>query len=609
MPPESREESFDSFYRSTRRPLLRELLALTGDLPAAQSALREAYVAAWRSWRKVSHRDDPTSWVRSRARQLAARRHTARPWRRSKGVPDEQRAVLDALTRLPAARRRLLVSAELTDPSEPTEELSGDRSESERDALNRAREDVAASLRVSPDEVGTALRSLDVVLTDVVLPRASLIRRAGRRRRRRLGLVATVSIVLLALTAAAFAWRPDDGPIDRLTLPSPSAPTTSADASSKLPTGDDLLGEDEITRLAPARSWRSTRTGTNTSGNGLHSVCQQRRFADPRGYAALVRGFRVQGQPTRTAVQTVETSKSPRAASRGFDTTIGWYAGCQAARVQLLDSYRVRGIGTEADVLTLRVWRKPVTTLSVAVARTGAVTTSTLAKTVGTTPPAPGELMLSLADAVSRICARTGADDCVRRPSYTHTPPPPSGEERGLLTAADLPPVGRIDRPWVGTRPVTPVENPAATTCGEPGFAGAGAAKRRSRTFLIPQARLPTRFGLTETYGRFGSPKAAAAFLSKARSRLASCEKRDLSTKVSGPRTRRVRGADLSTWRLSTEVTDKRKVSFRLGFVRVGDRVAQLTFSPSSSDDTSDPAFDALLVRCGDRLRELGRAA
>ncbi len=86
------------------------------------------------------------------------------------------------------------------------------------------------------------------------------------------------------------------------------------------------------------------------------------------------------------------------------------------------------------------------------------------------------------------------------------------------------------------------------------------------------------------------------------------CEKRDLATQVSGARTeqRRSPELDLSSWDLQTEVNDKQKVRFRLGFVRVGRTVAQLTFAPSPDDDMTATSFHALLVRAGDRLRELG---
>ena len=51
--------------------LLVQTYALTGDLPASRSAVRDAFVAAWHHWRKVSRLEDPESWVRPHAWQHA----------------------------------------------------------------------------------------------------------------------------------------------------------------------------------------------------------------------------------------------------------------------------------------------------------------------------------------------------------------------------------------------------------------------------------------------------------------------------------------------------------------------------------------------------------
>jgi hypothetical protein len=148
--------------------------------------------------------------------------------------------------------------------------------------------------------------------------------------------------------------------------------------------------------------------------------------------------------------------------------------------------------------------------------------------------------------------------------------------------------------------------NPSATTCDRADFAKAGARTTRTRTYLIPGAALPARFGLSETYGVFRSTQAAERFLSGVRAKVGRCEDRDLATKVSNATQQRTSTHDLSSWDLSTEVTQKTTVRFRLGFVRVGRTVAQLTFAPAPSDDMTATSFRALLVRAGDRLRELG---
>ena len=69
-------DEFDAFYKDARERLLMQTYALTGDLPAARSAVRDAFVAAWHHWRKVSRRPDPESWVRPQAWAHAQRRHT-----------------------------------------------------------------------------------------------------------------------------------------------------------------------------------------------------------------------------------------------------------------------------------------------------------------------------------------------------------------------------------------------------------------------------------------------------------------------------------------------------------------------------------------------------
>ncbi len=605
-----REETFDSFYRATRRQVLHQAFALTGDLPAAQSAVRDAYVGAWQHWRKVSRLDDPLDWVRPRAWQLAQRRHTARIWHRNKGMSDAHKSVLDALSRRPVAQRRVLLLAELAglDLAHTGRELGITRDVAEHN-LRIAREGLAESLGTDAADVHDRLAGLDVLLDSASLPRGPIVRRAGRKRRQGHAVVGIVAASVVALASGAFAYQPDASTADSdLKLVTPEAPATTADPAEDAATAKNLLDQDQIRRLGLGQRWRVGTTSNNTSGDGINTVCQQNRFADPEGKAALVRTFAAGGKPGRSAVQTVEVSKSAAKAAAAFRTTVGWYAGCRVGRLQVLNAYRVDNIGDEAQVLMVRVWKKPVTTMSVAVARTGLVTTSTVGTTVGASPPPASEITQSLADAVAMLCGRSGSDGCAKRPTYRVVPPPPSGEERGILAVADLPPVGRIAQPWVGTKPVGARVNPSATTCDRADFAKGGASTTRTRTYLIPGAPLPARFGLSETYGVFPSSKAASRFLSDVRRKVGRCEDRDLATKVGREHRQSTKSPalDLSSWDLQTEINDKQKVRFRLGFVRVGRSVAQLTFAPSERDDMTETSFHSLLVRTGDRLRELG---
>lgn len=604
------EEQFDSFYHATRPALLLQTFAVTGDLPAAHSAVRDAYTAAWQQWRKVSTLDDPQDWVRPMAWRLAQRRHNARRWHRSTGRSAADRAVLDAIGALPAAGRRALVLVHVAGLTLPhaAREL-GTSQEAAQQLLENAVADLATALEVDPARTRERLLALMATAHATRLPRASGIRRAGTRRRQFHTVVAAAAATATALGLGAFAYQEPASPGSARSQSLPAAqPTTEEATPPRLPSADHLLDEHQIARLGTDREWRVTRTHDNTAGRGINTTCQQSRFADPDGISALVREFEARGTPKRSAVQTVEISRSARQARRAFGTTVGWYAGCQVGRLQLLGAYRAKNVGDQAQILVLRVWDKPVTTYSVAVARTGRVVTSTVGRAVGAQSARPAQVVQSLADSVAMLCATSGSPGCAKRASFTEVPPPPSGEERGVLAVADLPPIGRIDEPWVGTDVKRAARNPAATTCDRADFARSGAKRTRTRTFLIPGADLPDRFGLSQTYGTFGSAKAARRFLDQVRGRLDRCEKRNPAAEVGNARS--VDGpsprTDSALWDVETEISERGTVLFRLGFVRVGDKVAQVTFSPTGARDVSPRQFEALVVRAGDRLRELG---
>jgi len=414
--------------------------------------------------------------------------------------------------------------------------------------------------------------------------------------------VVGVLALVVAGVATVLALRSGDGGSSAV----PGATGSSASGRQvRLPTSTDLLDGVDVARLGGAEPWTITRTDANTSGTGINSRCQLRRFADPQGYAALVRVLRGPGSPRRAAVQTVEVSRSPRQADTAYQTVVGWYADCRAARLRVLTAYRVTGVGDRAELLVLRVYGQPATTLTVAVARTGAVVTSVVASTDGR-PPSTEHVTETLSDALRRLCRSSVAGACVGTPRVRAVPPPPAGdgEERGILAASDLPPVGRVDRPWVGTRPASTTANPSRTTCDRATFAAA--TGRRTRTFVIPQASLPAQFGLSETYGRFRTPQAARAFLAAVRRAVRGCAKRDLAATV-GPESAPAHGPGVESaqWRLATKVSGSRTVRFRVGFVRVGRTVAQLTLTPVDVADMTEESFAALVVRAGQRLREL----
>ncbi len=606
------EEQFDSFYLETRRTLVHQTFALTGDLAAAQRAVRDAYVSAWHHWRKVKTYQDPRDWVRPRAWALAQRRHTARLWQRTKELSVEDRAVLNALHKLPGAERRALVLVDLAGvPMDVSaRELNVTHETLERQ-LASGTASFAEALETEPAAVPGLLAGLGEAATTAPLPRAAAVRRDGRTRRRTHTLAAAAAVIFLAVGSGAFAYEPTGSPEAGSPATSPGSSATGQQAKgdpeqeSNLPSADDLLDTTDVARLDPEASWKVTETHDNTGGDGINYVCQQERFADPEGLATLVRTLKTEAKPSRSVVQAVEISSSEEHASATYAKVLSWFARCEGGNLHLKRAFAVSGVADRAVLLELRTWAAPQTSYSVALAQIGQVVTTDVVSTANGSPPGALSAARTLGSATKRLCEQAGGKDCGHPPRLEQTAPPPSGEAAGVLATVDMPPVEGVSKPWVGTAAAPASRNPAATSCDRADFRKEGAVTTQTRTFLVPGARLPDRFGLTETYGKFKSTKDAADFLATVRKRLAACEDKNLAIDVLSPHSLNEGALAGSTWRLRAELSQNQEVFFDLGFVRRGDTVAQLTFLPAGPADLSSSDFRAMVVRAGQRLGEL----
>ena len=69
--------TFEEFYRQSRPGVLGAVYALTPDWPAAEEITQNAFLRAYRHWRRVRSLERPDLWVRREALNLATSR-----WRR-----------------------------------------------------------------------------------------------------------------------------------------------------------------------------------------------------------------------------------------------------------------------------------------------------------------------------------------------------------------------------------------------------------------------------------------------------------------------------------------------------------------------------------------------
>lgn len=620
-------ETFDAYYVETRTRLLHEAYALTGDAPAARAAVRDAFVVAWHHWRKVALLDDRDGYVRPLAFRRARRRHTARIWHRDKSLDPEARHTLDALSKLSARQRELLVLNGLSAIS-----LSGisravglPRSDAERE-LQTATSQFALHRDVPTTEVRRLLQDLAEPLESIRWPRATVIRRAGGARRRTHTVIgaglATAALVVTGSLVATGA----DAEATSLDEEKASAGVTvhAPDSATGEPIIEEtaLLSADQMSRFGRGLDWAETATIDNLAGDGLLAPCQRERFSDPDGVTALARTW--EGSSARvvrtkvgkgakqrirkrrvtrvesTAVQLVEMSRDADQAAQSFETASVWYAGCTDARTQLLSTRAVKRVGDDARTFRLRSWGKTPATITVGVARTGSLVVTNVVRTQGR-PVSDKAVLTGLAAAVNALCGSEGAATCAGRARARTTLPLDVGTPPGLLSVVDLPPVSAVRGPWVGTDPERARNNYAATRCDSTTFAGKGIKRARTRTFLFPETPNVGQLGLTQTVGSM-KPAAARRFVEVVRTRIRQCGQANLGTSVTTLTTSSSRARDLSVWALSFELNDRQSFPFLMAIVRDGPAVSQLGFAPDRNMTMSRTDFVALSRRVVERL-------
>ena len=323
--PVSRRSPFDEFYLASRRRLVLETYALTGDLSAARSAVRDAFVAAAPPLAQGGPAPRPRG-VGAPPR-LGDGPATARgPAVASReGAHAEQKSVLDALHHLPDQQRKVLLLTHLAGLSR-----GGHRPRAGRDRRRGSSTSSTRPTRAFCEETGTGARRRSSL-------RSRRWPRSPRRPHSRTPLRSTgpaadaggctpwsawSRILALTLVGGAFVVR--------------GGVAAPASAQEQAQEAEAEAGDRGDAAHASRRWWRSPPRGPggwsappdNTAGTGINTVCQDTRFADPRGRGTFVRKFVAPGKTRRNYLETVEISQTPRRPPR---RTGRRWAGSRAA--------------------------------------------------------------------------------------------------------------------------------------------------------------------------------------------------------------------------------------------------------------------------------------
>lgn len=616
--------AFDDFYRDSRDRLLVQTLALTGDLTAARSAVRDAYVVAWHHWRKIARQERPEDVVRSYAYRFGLRRRSARPWARRKDGDDDVRATLEALAEISLPQRKAVILTQLAgvDMAQAAREIGVPIETAERELAAGAAL-FAHDRQIPTTGIHQVLVELESLTSTVTWPRITIIRRAGGARRRAHTLIgATAAVAVFAAAGAVVTdgngLRPS---LDR------EARKLAAAADNRgtevdLPAGS-LLTAASVTKALGGKAWTLDSTTDNSTGNGLVQPCQTTRYADPHGTAALVRRFHTAGARQATYLQSSEASTSTTASQRAYARALSWFTACEPAKDQditklppthLVSTGTVKGLGDESAVVVLRT-TAPSATYVVGVARTGQFTTMTsLRSTVAPERADRDGVATLLGTAVDQLCTLPGGGACAPgKVRVGDAPAFPIGHHAAFLSEIDLPAVGTDHGRLVGTIPkkvTTGREDTDVLGCDVvqlvKSYAATPIHANQTRSFVFVGSDLPKQTGLTQVVGALPIRR-ARAFTTKMAHQLTRCPSLNTGMGTDVVELRHHHGArtDLHVWRMSTELSGNRSVEYDVAIVRSGGALSQLIYVSAKAARMRDPDFVALAQRALERITQL----
>lgn len=595
-------DEFDRFYNMTRRKVLAVTYAMCADRDNAARATRLAYRSAWRQWYRLRRRDS-SKFVYSEAW-----RHTglgrAAPILRRRRERGADTDLLAALGELDHSTRHLLSLMTIGDLAldEAARHVDLD-DERALEQASRGFSRLEGLLNATIGEVIDRMESLREITDIIPLTPPKAVRRRATLERRRNVLALIGGAIAVTLVAGVLTTS---GPIDVNAATLPQREQLGAESAdivldAQRMSEKDLLTVAEVTQLRPDTDWAVEGTDVNPKNTTPYSTCPTRRFADDDPLRVFVRAYN-NGKGDRVA-QSIEVSRTEDASRAAFTELVNFYADCEHPRVQLVDAWKVARPFGDFTILRLRSNRSPARFITVGFAQSGSITSTLVHERQGTEATDVNTFAETLNESIARVCEISGGN-CSGNIKVEETVPPPAGDFPNFLGVVDLPPVATIDKVWSasGAQKVTD-SNPAATPCKQPSFTGKKFRGAESRLYTIPEAEeLPDTFAIAQTVGTMASDADAEAFLSKVGKDLAACVKGEVLVKVDQKRKVRGEGFTGQTWRITFEISDTSKVSYRVGIVRHGAVVSQVLYPPAGKYTISSKKFASIVERAGQRL-------
>jgi hypothetical protein len=369
---------------------------------------------------------------------------------------------------------------------------------------------------------------------------------------------------------------------------------SSGSDSNLLADAKVLLDGASAKPLAATGAWTVSATDNGTNTEDKSFVCQSQRFADPAGIRTWIRNFK-NSSSKDTAIQYVEVSNDEAAAGKAYSTITGWLSACSTPQVRLVASYTTEGLGSKGVVAVFgQPGAKLNTYRTISVSTAGQTTMVVEHDTTGKTPPKPDGVVATAGAGLKRICAEAKCE--------TGTPSAkpgllPTTEAAGFMAPIDLPVLPSVDKPWVSTSSTTL----KGTGCDKIDLKKAKAKSFKSQTYVVPEAKVPTEFGLDTVVAAFSSTATSSTWVTSIRKAVDGCKKTQSNATVEATGTLDTAGIKGESWLASYDTGSGKKFTYRIGIAAVGSRAVYVLYPVLEDLDITDTAFNEVLTRAAER--------
>ncbi len=429
--------------------------------------------------------------------------------------------------------------------------------------------------------------------TEDPAPEATPARRSGKR-----ALIVLGGVVAVAgLVYGGVTWLAPKSPAVI------SAPTPSTSPSVSL---DPLLGATDLARLGAGAWETAAETPGGGDGNPVCLPVDGASMPDPDRTERRV--LTSPASDVEYVSHVVDSYPDRTSAARAYQLRLQQSGSCDDTDALIVAAYNVTGLADNAFVTQIQVQGATTENHTVLVSQTGR--SLSMIEVVSAEPVLPEDVAAVAAGPLARLCSG-GQGACPSTPKPEATVPA-AGEHPGWLVAADLPRITPGAGRWAASEPESTLRivGSQCELVDLKKVEGIDSSAQRTLLLADDPAAPSTAFGVDQVVYTFPTAKAAKTFADQVTGNLAACaDTVPTATVEKGPSAKGEGAAAIAYSGKSYLVTQQtggaKSTAYRVGVVRIADRVAYLLANPSADFDFSDAQWKAILARTGERVTQM----